>query len=429
MRILLITPGSGDSFYCENCLRDQDLMRAFRADGHDAQMAPLYLPPTTDNLPTPAAMPLFFGGVNVYMQQKSALFRHTPRWIDRLLDAPWLLKLASRLAGMTSAKDLAQTTLSMLAGEHGRQKKELRRLLDYLASRNRPDVVCLSNALLAGLARAIKTRLQIPVACLLQDEDEFLDGLTPPDQERAWRVLAEKCRDIDAFVGTSRYYANFMQPRLNIPAQRLHVVYAGVAVETYVPADPPNLPAVGFLSRMYARKGLDLLAEAFATLKQNPQFASLRLRVAGGKTSADNAFLRQVLSGLESRGLAESVDLLPNLAFHQRVEFLQSLSVLCVPERVGEASGRYIMEALACGVPVVQPANGVSVELLEATGGGAICPADSPSLASALANMLADPAHARRLGLAGRAAVAEKFTVRHAASALVSVFKTLTDSH
>ncbi len=429
MKILLITPGSGDSFYCENCLRDQDLMRALRAAGHDAQMVPLYLPPTTDNLPVALAAPIFFGGVNVYLQQKSALFRHTPRWLDRLLDAPWLLKLAGRLAGMTSAKDLAETTLSMLRGEDGRQKKELRRLMDYLASQGQPDVVCLSNALLAGMAKAIKEALHAPVACLLQDEDEFLDGLAPADQGRAWQVLSEKCRDINAFVGVSKYYADFMQPRLAIPPDRMHVVYAGVAADRYIPAGPASPPAIGFLSRMYARKGLDLLAEAFATLRQDTRFADLTLRIAGGKTSADDAYLRQVLAGLESQGLAQSVEVLPNLAFDQRVQFLQSLSVLCVPERVGEASGRYIMEALACGVPVVQPANGVSVELVKATGGGVLCHADAKSLAAALETVLADPARARQLGAAGRAAVMEKFTVQHAAAGLLDVFKTLTKSH
>jgi len=425
MRIVQITPGSGDGFYCENCLRDQAMIRAIRAAGHDALMVPLYLPPTTDGLSSGPAAPIFFGGVNVYLQQKLALFRKTPRWIDRLLDSRWLLRLAGRRAGATSARDLADATVSMLRGEDGRQVKELRRLTAWLTEQGRPDVICLSNALLAGLARRLKAELRAPVVCLLQDEDEFLDALQEADRDLAWRTLAERTGDVDAFVATSRYYAEAMRRRLHLPGDRLSVVYSGVAADEYpAPGAAPDPPVIGFLSRMCPRKGLDILAEAFATLKQEDRFRHVRLRVAGGKTAADDAFVGGVRARLDRQGLISHTEFLPNLPFHERISFLKSLTVLSVPERVGEAAGRYLIETLACGVPVVQPRNGVSVELLEATGGGLLCePNDPGSLAAGLRTLLADPPKAREMGATGRRAVVEKFDVRLTAQGLLDVYR------
>ena len=187
MRIAHITPSAGGSFYCENCLRDAALVKAMDKLGHDLLTIPLYLPLETEQYSAVSKTPIFFGGINVYLQQKFALFRKTPRWFDKMLDSPTLLSWISRKAGMTSAKELGETTISMLQGEHGKQIKELHRLIDWLDIRgNKPDIVCLSNVLLAGLAQSIKQRLGLPVVCLLQDEDGFLDGLPSQHSKQAW---------------------------------------------------------------------------------------------------------------------------------------------------------------------------------------------------------------------------------------------------
>ena len=50
---------------------------------------------------------VFLGGINAYLQQKLALFRYTPRFLDRVLDARPLLRWAAGFAGRTQAQDLA----------------------------------------------------------------------------------------------------------------------------------------------------------------------------------------------------------------------------------------------------------------------------------------------------------------------------------
>ncbi|MGB2824142.1 MAG: glycosyltransferase, partial [Phycisphaerae bacterium] len=212
MKLVHLSPGAGDNFYCENCLRDAAMVLAMRRIGHDASCVPLYLPlMVEDALDAEARKEVFFGGVNVYLQQKSALFRRTPRWVDRIFDSRRLLRWAGRKAGMTRAADVGETLLSMLRGEHGRQVKELERLVAFLAERDRPDVISLSNALLVGLVRRIKEALGVPVVCSLQDEEGYVEALEEPHRSQVWRLLRERARDVDAFIAPSVFYRDAMR--------------------------------------------------------------------------------------------------------------------------------------------------------------------------------------------------------------------------
>jgi glycosyltransferase involved in cell wall biosynthesis len=95
-----------------------------------------------------------------------------------------------------------------------------------------------------------------------------------------------------------------------------------------------------------------------------------------------------------------------------------------VPARYGEAFGLYVIEALAAGVPVVQPRHAAFPELVAATGGGVLCePEDPRSLADAIESLLRDPDHARRLGVAGREAVARDFSIERMAVNVLGAFK------
>lgn len=425
MRIIQITPSAGDSFYCENCLRDAALAKAIIKLGHEGLTIPLYLPLPSEQSCSTGISPIFFGGLNVYLQQKSAFFRRTPRWLDRLFDSPRLLRLIGRMAGMTSARDLGKTTISMLRGEKGQQIKELDRLVDWLATQeNRPDIICLSNILLAGLARAIKQRLGVPVVCLLQDEDGFLDGLVSPYSQQAWEIISQRAGDIDAFIGVSKYYTETMQQRLQLGPDRTFVVYTGISLDGYESYRvEPEVPTMGYLSRMCPDRGLDTLVDAFLKLKKSEKLKDVKLRIAGGNRSDDEAFLNKIRQKLRSHGVIDDVEFLPDFDREARITFLRSLSVLSVPEKQPVAYGLYVLEALAAGVPVVEPASGVFPELLEITGGGLLCePNNVEALADAIGSLLLDPAKARRLGEQGRAAVSEKFNIEQTAEQLVRIY-------
>jgi len=426
MIIVQICPSAGDSFYCENCLRDAALVKALRRLGHEVLMVPLYLPLAADKTEPISNTPLFFGGINVYLQQKLALFRRTPRWIDRWFDARPLLEWAGRKAGMTNARDLGETTISMLLGEDGRQVKELDRLVDWLqAEPQKPDIVCLANILLAGMARRIKERLGIPVVCLLQDEDGFLDGLTSPYAEQAWGIVRDRARDIHAFLAVSRYFADTMSPRLGPHAARMHVAHLGIELDGYTRDDSgPTVPTIGFLSRMCPDRGLEKLVDAFILLKRNDKLRPAKLRICGGKMACDESFLERLQGKLAAAGILTDVDFLPVFDRVSKLDFLRSLSVLSVPEGKPVAYGLYVLEALAMGVPVVEPAIGCFPEVLAMTGGGILYePNTAEKLAEALEPLLLDPQAAQRLGAEGKMGVAKSFEVGQTAAQMVGIYE------
>ena len=426
MRIVHIIPGVAGSFYCENCLRDTTIAEALKKLGHDVLVVPVYLPIKTDENFTVDSSPVFFGGINVYLQQKYSLFRKTPRWLDRLLDSQKLLGWLGRKARMTSARALGEMTVSMLRAEQGRQLKELNRFIEWLSSQeNRPDVVCLSNALLAGLAGCIKEALDVPVLCLLQDEDSFLDGLGSPFSEQAWEILSRRLGDVDAFIAVSKYYANIIQHRLKLNKEQIHIVYMGISLDGYesFKAVPQSL-AIGYLSRMCFDRGLDTLVEAFIKLKGKERLKDLKLRIAGGRTSNDDVFIRCLRQKLEGFGFINDVDFMPEFGRDAKLDFFRTLSLLSVPEKHPVAYGLYIIEAMAAGVPIVAPSIGALPELLEMTGGGILCEPNNPSdLAAAMERLLLDPDYAEQLGKKGRGAVFEKFNVEQTAEEIVRICK------
>jgi glycosyltransferase involved in cell wall biosynthesis len=426
LKIAQITPGSGDNFYCENCLRDAALVTAMRKLEHDTLLLPMYLPMQVDERDVPRSAPIFFGGINVYLQQKLDLFQKTPRWIDRLFDRPGLLRWAGRKAGMTSAKDLAETTISMLEGEHGRQVKELNRLVDWLAQdENKPDIVTISNALLIGLAEPIKEKIGVPVLCLLQDEDGFLDGLTSPYTEQAWQIVTEQSKNVDLFIAVSKYFADVMQQRLNLDSERLEIVHMGIPLDDYKPRDNyPEVPTIGYLSRMCSDRGLDTLVDAFIELKKSEKLKNAKLRIAGGKTTADEKFIESMQKKLASQELINDVDFLSSFDRSVKFDFLNSLSVLTVPEKKPVAYGLYVLEALASGVPVVEPAIGVFPELMEMTDGGVLYEDNSAvGLITALEQLLLEPECSKELGTRGRDSIIEKFSIDNTAGKMIDIFE------
>ncbi len=424
MKIVHVVPGSGGSFYCENCMRDTALVKALQRTGHDVLMVPMYLPLFGDHTDKHEA-PVFFGAVNLYLKEKLPAYRRAPRWLQRLLDSGPVLKWAARHSGSTRATGLEDLTLSMLRGESGRQAAELTQLIDWLKNEVNPDVVHLSNALLIGLARQIKSRLHVPVVCTLQDEDTWLDSMTENYAAMTWHTLGERSGDVDAFIGVSGFYGETMRSRMRFPADKLHTVHIGIDLSGHGTAsldlDPPT---IGYLSRTCEKLGLDMLVEAFILLKSRPHSGGLRLRVTGGSTGDDAAFVEGLKRRLADDGMLKDVDFLPDFSRAERLPFLESLSMMSVPVPGGEAFGVYQIEAMASGVPVVQPGVGAFPEIVEATGGGVIYePHTAEGLAAAIESLLNAPGKLRKLGARGRETVHRDFGVDRMAERLTAIYE------
>ncbi len=416
MNLVQITPGAG-GMYCGNCFRDNALVSALRRAGHDTVMVPLYLPMTLDEPDAAAGIPTFFGGINVYLDQKSWLHRHAPAWFRRLFDALPLLRWAAGKAASTRPDDVGELTVSMLQGEHGNQSRDLSELTEWLGRLPRPDAVLLSNALLAGFTHELKQKLQTPVVCFLQSEEAFLDSMPEPWRTQGWQELRERSAAMDGWIAPSRFFADRMTDRLGLPTGSVQVVHNGISLDGYdtLPERPDPLPdqplTLGFFARLCPEKGLDTLVDAFIALRKGGRNPALRLKIAGGCGPGDEPFVQRQLQQLDAAGLASQASLHRNVSRAEKVAFYASCDVVSVPARTEEAFGLYVIESLAAGTPVVQPASGAFPELLSATGGGVTYgPNTADALATTLDRLLQDPRHLRKLGRTGRAAVFREFT-------------------
>jgi len=425
MKIAHITPGTGGTFYCQNCFRDSELLKALIAMGHDVVKVPMYLPLYLDRFELNVDTPVFYGAINVYLKEKFPSYQKAPRWIQKIFDSEIFLRLAAHLSGATKAAGMEEMTLSMLHGENGRQASELDYLVKFLKDEIKPDIVHLSNALLLGLAKRIKNELGTKVICSLQDENEWIDPMEPHLQKEVWGLMAEKGKDVDFFIAASEYYATKAQGYLNIPDEKLGINYGGIQLDPYVDSPLPfDPPVIGFLCRLSESLGLGIVVDAFLKLRQNPEFDGLQLMVTGGYTGEDKPFLFKQIKKVAAAGLKDDFIIQKNFHRGKRVEFLSQLTLMSVPVIAGEAFGAYQIEALAAGVPIVQPNVGCYPEFVEATGGGIIYePNDPEHLAEAWASLLRDPDRLRALGRKGQQVVKEKFTMEKMAEGIECFYR------
>lgn len=424
MKIAYITAGAAGMF-CGSCLHDNTLVTALRPLGHDALLIPTYTPITTDE-PSVSEKRVFFGGINVFLQQKLALFRHTPWSLDRLLDAPRLLRWVARYAARTEAQLLGELTISMLKGEHGYQRKEVAKLARWLAADVRPDIVNLTNVILSGMVHEVKRTTGVPVLGTLQGDDIFLEALPEPYRAQALALISDHCREMDGFIATSAYYADFMAGYLKIPRERIHVIHPGLNLKGHGERTPGAnaTPTIGYFARICPEKGLHILAEAFRILRQTPGAPPCRLKVSGWLGENNRPYLEQIQANMKQWGLADSFEHVESPDHARKVLFYQSIDILSVPTTYREPKGLYVLEALANGVPVVQPRHGSFPELIEATGGGLLVEPDNPEdLARGLRQLVEDLAQRQELGRKGKEAVHRHFHADRMARQTVELYQ------
>jgi glycosyltransferase involved in cell wall biosynthesis len=413
MRIVHLTPGTG-SFHCGSCLRDHALIKALRVRKHDAIMVPLYLPLVTDGVPTNPEIGVQVGGVSLYIAEKTPwLAKIMPRFVHRWLNNPERLKKLSKRMGMTSAKSLGEMTLGSLLGTDGRQWSEWSQLIDWLKTEPKPDVISLSNSLLSGLAPTLKKAFpQTKIVVSMQGEDSFIDTLPEPYCQQSWEAMRKNADAVDCFIAPSRYYAGVMQQKIGFSDDRLAVVYNGIDVTPFPTADPdPNWPTIGYFARMIHGKGLTQVVDAFIQLAQRGTVPRLKLKVGGAYTLADEAYVAGLKKKLAEAGLAQRVEWHPNVSFQDKVRFFRDLTVFSVPANYGEAFGLYVVEAVASGVPVVQPAHGAFPEIVDRTQGGVLVPADDEAAyVNALEKMLTEHVTRENISRQGIPAARQHFS-------------------
>lgn len=424
MKILHIIPGSGGSFYCGNCLRDSKYVPALKALGHEVVKIPMYLP-LFANAEDDNETPVFYGAVSIYLKQLYPLFRKAPEWVDNILNAKPLLKLAAKYSGSTNAKGLEEMTVSMLMGEEGQQSEELERMVDWIVSHYKPDVIHLSNALLLGLAFTIKRRLKTVLICSLQDEDTWIDVMQPRYRNHIWSLMEKAVNYVDGFIAVSDYYALQMKERMLIPEDKLAHIHIGVEPADYFPQPiETKKRTIGFVSRMCYDNGLDILVDAFIGLKKRVGFEDVTLWITGGSTGVDTKYLEELKAKIKHHQLSEQVHFHEDFTAKGLNVFYDRVTVLSVPVRNGEAFGIYLLESMASGVPVIQPALGAFPEIIKISGGGVVYEPNEPiALTEALAQTLSNPTLLSKLSKAGIKGVETSFDISQQATKMVEYYE------
>jgi glycosyltransferase involved in cell wall biosynthesis len=426
MRILSITAGAA-GMYCGSCGRDNALAVELMARGHDVTLLPLYTPTTTDETNV-SRQEVLFGGISIYLQQHVALFRHTPRFLDKWWDSPSVIKALASRSLSTDPKLLGDLMISMLEGRRGVLRKEFEKLLEWIASEPTPDVINLPNSLLIGLAGPLREALKRPICCTLQGEDLFLDGLIEPYRGRALDLIRRQVPDVDRFVAVSEYYVPVMSRMLHIPADRMAVVPLGINLAGYERhTKHDEVFRVGYFARVAPEKGLHALAEAYVRFRQKTSGAHVRLEAAGYLSRAHEPYLEGVRQVLDRAGLAGEFTYHGAVDRNGKLAFLGSLDVLSVPATYDEPKGVFLLEAMASGVPVVQPRRGAFTEVVEKTGGGLLVAPDDPeALADGLYRLWHDRDLKKTLGDRAFDGVRAHYSIARSGDRMLDVYEGIT---
>ncbi|MGE5359107.1 MAG: glycosyltransferase family 4 protein [Bacteroidales bacterium] len=428
MKIAHITAGAGH-MYCGSCLRDTTLGAALRTAGHDLALLPVYTPTRTEeHEPDPPRV--FLGGINVFLQEHFALFRKIPKRFDRVLDNAALLRLVTRRGVSVEPAHLGHMTVSMLQGLDGPVRKEIEELVTFLAGEVRPEIVTLPNSLLISLAPAIKAALNVPICCTLQGEDVFLDGLREPYRGEALALIRRHAESVDRFIAVSEFGAGEMARCLGLDRERITVVPLGIQFDGHEPNAGTAEPfTIGYLARVSPEKGLDVLCEAYRRLRSRGALPPSRVVAAGYLMPEGRRLLAEVRKAMASAGLANEFTYVGEVDRQSKLAFLRSLSVFSLPAAKDDQKGLSVLEAMASGVPVVQPRRGAFIEIVEKTGGGVLVRPDDPdSLADAILDLWQNPERRRALGEAAYAGVRAHYGADVMLQTTLGVYESLLSS-
>ncbi len=402
MHVAIVTAG-GAGMFCGSCMQDNTWARGLMVAGTPVTLIPTYTPIRVDEA-NHSQSRVFLGGINVYLNAKSRFWARLPEWSKGWLDTPWVIRQLTRFSVSNDARELGELTLQMLAGEDGPLRAAGEELARFIGQELKPDIVVFSNALLSGCLPQIRRTYGGPIACILQGDDIFLNGLPDSHRARAISAVSAKAHDFDGFLTHSWFYRDLMAGMLSLDPERFQKIPLSIDQEPHTgkPGERTGQPfTVGFFSRLAPEKGLHHLMDAFEIMARED--ADIRLNVGGYQPAQHRPYYEAQLARGRRFGPRFTFLGSPNTV-EEKVAFFRSIDVFSVPAEYAEPKGIPVLEAWANGVPVVQPACGAYPELIGTEGaGGLLVPhRDAGALARAILDLKANPAKRLRLAHAGK---------------------------
>ena len=373
MRILSFTGGAGQ-MYCGSCLRDNALASALIARGHDVVLTPVYTPTRTDERNV-SQHHVVFGGISVFLEQHSSLFRHTPRLLDRLWDAEWVIKLASkRQIKVDPAEPRRDDGVDAARRRRASRRKEIAKLLDWLKTeqrvrRHQPAL----HAAASGSPNRSSGRSARPSAARCRARTCSSTGSASRGSSSRW------------------IYSRRQRARRRVPARQPLLL----RLHAWLPRHPARRrcgwsrsASTSTATRLRPPRGSRAVHDRLLRAHRAGERACTcsPTRIADCARGRHRPFApgrgrlpRARAPGLPRRHHARPDDVGASgdqfeyrgeLDRMQKIDFLRSLDVLSVPATYEEPKGIFLLEAMASGVPVVQPRRGAFPEIVRPTGGG-----------------------------------------------------------
>lgn len=251
-------------------------------------------------------------------------------------------------------------------------------------------------------------------------------------------------RDVDLLLGCSNYVTESIRRGFPELSLRCHTIYPGVDTETFKPAGADSDNRLLFIGRVSPEKGIHTLLEAFEII--SVEHPGVSLEVVGSQVSAPPEFilkpskdplvrdlsrfygptndhyyqlLREKIScsGLEDRVTFTSF--LP----HNKIPEVMFKSTLLINPSLYESFGRSLIEAMACGRPVVATRTGGMTETVQEGRTGFLVERENPrELAVAISTLLDEPIRARKMGAAGRKRISRLFSWKSVVESLLTLY-------
>jgi phosphatidylinositol alpha-1,6-mannosyltransferase len=311
------------------------------------------------------------------------------------------LPLAMRAWGLASFEGLRG---------YARAIRPLRRLV----AAERIDMIHCGRCLPEGvMALALKLMTGVPYACYIHGEDI---GTARCSRELRW--LVERVLGNASFlIASSRYSERMLVEEWGLARGRIRVLYPGVDTNRFEPASPEpevrvalgwgDRPVVLTAGRLQLRKGHDQMIRAIAAVREAIPDALYAIAGDGEEQVA-------LADLVEREGVGGHVQFLGEVDDDRLVQCYQQCDLFALPNRqVGrdiEGFGIVLLEAQACGKPVIAGASGGTAETMRIPETGLVVSCEEPdALAAIVVELLTDPDRRARMGAAARDWVVERF--------------------
>jgi phosphatidylinositol alpha-1,6-mannosyltransferase len=286
--------------------------------------------------------------------------------------------------------------------------------LDRIVNETRPDTIHCGKCLPEGLlAVAIERWRGIPFCCYVHGEELML-ARTSRELKYFTRMVLRRAAKV---VANGQHTKRLLLEEWDVPDHQVAVMHPGVDTTRFVPADisADIRRRLGWVDRrvvltvgaLQQRKGQDMMIRALPAVRARcPEV----LYVVVGE-GWERSYLHDLVV---EHDVADAVQFRGRLAEDQLVECYQQCDVFVLPNRqVGwdfEGFGIVLLEAQACGKPVIAGRSGGTAETLDPGVTGELVACDAPEeLAGAVTALLIDAERARAMGARARQFVVDRF--------------------